>query len=502
MKRFFIATTFILGLAVLGTRPIGVFAQDEAKVESQANEDEKTAGSDEKEKPKTVEAKLKPLAVYELFDGTFEASRTHEIKTDFDAWSDLVIKSVVEEGTVVSKDQPVLELDTKSLKKAVREAQFAVQMAEFDMAHAKLELKEVEATFDLENQIAEREWKNAQEDHQYYEEVELPHQLDDLDYQEKTAGYYLEYSRDELDQLEKMYTEDELTEESEEIVLKRARRAVESAERSRDRTMRQVKRQRETEIPRDKLKKNDDLEREKLEFDRSSVILPIKKAKAEIALGQAEFEWQNKTEKLKELNSDLQQMTLKSPADGVLYYGKSQRGKWVGPTGASGRRLEPDKKVANHAVVMTIVEVGQLVIRAELEEEMIDTIRPRMRGRALIKSAGDKVIPVMVKTVSRVPLDNGKFDCEIIAEGLAIDDSVMPGMSCQLSFLSYENDNSIVVSKDSVFSDDGEISHYVYVVDEDGEPKRKSVSVGHTSGDDLEIVDGLAAGDQIAKEKP
>ena len=83
----------------------------------------------------------------------------------------------------------------------------------------------------------------------------------------------LEYSQDELDQLEKMYTEDELTEESEEIVLKRARRSVESAERSRDRSLLRVQRQREMDVPREKIQKEEALKRDQVSYDRSQITL-------------------------------------------------------------------------------------------------------------------------------------------------------------------------------------------------------------------------------------
>ena len=46
----------------------------------------------------------------------------------------------------------------------------------------------------------------------------------------KYYNFNLDYEKDELDQLEKMYKADDLTEETEEIVLKRQRNAVEFAE--------------------------------------------------------------------------------------------------------------------------------------------------------------------------------------------------------------------------------------------------------------------------------
>ena len=68
-------------------------------------------------------------------------------------------------------------------------------------------------------------------------EVDLKHYLDvDRQLQEKSvrnsmqqSQFNLEYAAEELRQLEKMYKADELTEETEEIILTRTRREVESA---------------------------------------------------------------------------------------------------------------------------------------------------------------------------------------------------------------------------------------------------------------------------------
>ena len=150
---------------------------------------------------------------------------------------------------------------------------------------------------------------------------------------------------------------------------------------------------------------------------------------------------------------------------------------------------------------MTVVDVSQMMIRASLDEAELESLTPRMRGKALITAAGTKTVPVMIKSISRIPLDDGKFDCQLTAENLPADGTVMPGMTCKLSFQVYENKQALIVPKDSVFSDDDNVSHYVFVV-QDGEPKRQAVTVGHTVGNDTEILSGLADGDKITKTKP
>lgn len=501
MKRncFLASTTFLVFSTVVLANAVQLIAQkipDAVQAKEKAKEN---AESDDKKKVETVTAKLKPMVVFESFDGVLEATRTQEVTTDFESWTDLKIESVIDEGTVVTSGQELLKFETESIDKAVAEAEFEAKNSQFALETAKLDMKQINATTELDQAMAEHTWKNAREDFEYYRKTELPERLKDLDFSEKSAGYFLEYAKDELDQLEQMYTEDELTEESEEIVLKRARRSVESAERNRNRTLLRLKRDRETRVPRESFQQEESLKRNEITYERAVITQPIKRQKTEIALAQAEFAYKNKQNQLQKLLGDQKKMTLSSPADGVLYYGRCVRGKWVGAQ-SSARRLEPGKKVPANTVAMTVVDTKHMMIRANLEESKLNSLSSGLKGKARIKAMG-QTVPVRIKSVSRIPLDDGKYDCQITMEELPTEGAIMPGMNCKLSFLVHQTEQAVVVPKSSVFSDDDGVTHYVYsVVDE--KQVRKEVTVGKTSGDDIEIIDGLTAGEKIAKSKP
>lgn len=497
MKRLVFACLYFV-LALILTSGATSACQEKTK---EAVTTKKNQTEDDTEKSlETVDVKTKSISVYESFNGRFESTKIDEISTDFETWTELELKDVAEEGSAVTAGQVVLDLNPEKLAKAVAEAEFAVRNAEFALKDAELASQEAEKTFELDSAIARRTWENAREDFDYYKKVSAPEKLKDLDYDERTAGYRLEYSKDELDQLEQMYTEDELTEESEEIVLKRARRSVESAERSLDRALLRIKKTRGFEIPRDDARQDDSFQRAQLEFEKSKITLPIKRQRAEIALAKATFELANKVEQLEKLKSDRKKMSFEARVNGVLYYGRNVRGKWIGASGAQSRRMESGKKLPVNKVVLSVVDPNQLIIRADLDEKNLAGISKRMRGKARIAAAGDLLISVMVQSVSKIPLDNGKFDCQLIPDGLE-DGQVMPGMTCKMSFLVYENNRAVVVPEASVFSDDEGVTHYVYKVIGD-DVKRQVVRVGQTSGDDIEIVDGLSAGETIAKSKP
>ncbi len=384
--------------------------------------------------------------------------------------------------------------------KRVKEAEFALESARLDYKEAELTAAQAEIEFNLDNDLNTRDMNQAREDYEYFQDVERKERLSDLDYQLKNSNYSVEYTREELDQLMKMYNEDELTEESEKIVLKRAQRAVESAERGLHRTELNVKRARDTEVPRDDIRRQDELKRKALVFEKKKQTLPYNMNRAKIALEKSAFSLKQAEKKVAELKADREQMVLRAPMDGLLYYGQCERGKWTGVSGSGATTLEAGKKIPARKVVLTVIDPASLDIRADIDEDKIAYIVQGAKGTAVMKSDKKIRMPVVVKTLKRIPVTPGKFDCVLDIEKL--DNSklaILPALNCNVSVKIYENDNAIVVPKASVLSDDG-INHYVFTPGE--KPVRKDVEVGMTSGDDIEIVAGLSDGDEILKSKP
>ncbi len=462
------------------------------KADDKKADDKKAA----KKKTETVTAKEQPVAVYKTLTGLLESNQATEVETDFEKWSDLKILKVAPQGPVKQGDV-LIEFDTETFDKAIRDAELALESAKFAFKVTQLNAENAKKTFELDDAMAKLSWKTAQEDYQYYKDVEVPQRTKDLAYDERSAGYRLEYAKDELDQLRQMYTEDELTEESEAIVLKRAERTVESATRGLERSMRFIKRSREFNYPRADQRRENSFERARMAFEKSRITLPIAKDKAELAVVTAKIALKKKMEDLDEMKADRQKMSIVAPVSGFMFYGKAKRGKWG--AGAGSRDLKVDDKVKAKAVVMTIVNNDELSVRCSVAEADVDDFVAGLAGNAKFESAGGKVLPVSIKSVGRVPLADGKYDCVVSLTGEP-SDKLLAGMACKMSFKVYENANATVVPKASVFSDDDGFTHYVYLGKEN--PKRVAVELGRDSGKNVEVLSGLKAGDEIRKSKP
>src|SRR5262249_5507287 len=98
------------------------------------------------------------------------------------------------------------------------------------IAFAANEQRLLDRSNPMELETAQRDKKHADEDLKYFLDVAKAQMIRNVDYQLKMYGEFLDQAKEELRQLEKMYKANDLTEETEQIVLRRYRRYLERAE--------------------------------------------------------------------------------------------------------------------------------------------------------------------------------------------------------------------------------------------------------------------------------
>src|SRR5207237_9387955 len=113
---------------------------------------------------------------------------------------------------------------------AIQELELEQHINDLAIEKAEEEMPRMEKTLKMDFADAERADKNAHEDIKRYNETDRPMAIKSAEFMVKYYNFMLDYEKDELHELEKMYKADDLTEETEEIVLKRQRNSVEFAE--------------------------------------------------------------------------------------------------------------------------------------------------------------------------------------------------------------------------------------------------------------------------------
>ena len=145
----------------------------------------------------------------------------------------------------------------------------------------------------------------------------------------KYYNFMLDYEKDELEQLEKMYEADDLTEETEEIVLKRQRNS------RRVRRVQPGKRQAQPRRNAQSLACRATTSPSRNRWNGPRWRWPAQRWRSSLDLNRARYELeQRKKARTKSLDrhakllEDRGLMEIKSPADGIVFYGQSVNGRW------------------------------------------------------------------------------------------------------------------------------------------------------------------------------
>ena len=117
-------------------------------------------------------------------------------------------------------------------------------------------------------------------------------------------------------------------------------------------------------------------------------------------------------EKLKKLLADRELMTVKSPIDGIVYYGKCVRGKSSDSTSLA-ESLRRHGAIQPNQVVMTVVQPRPMFIRATAPEEQLHDLRPGLKGVATPAGYPELKLPATIDDVSDIPTAPGSFDARL-----------------------------------------------------------------------------------------
>ncbi len=424
-------------------------------------------------------------------DGVFQSVQETPLSVAPEAWSDLTVVDVVAHGTQVKKGEVLLRFDTAKLKEEIAELKKQAPLAELTLKLARQELASLEKTTPLSLETARRDKTESEQDLAYYEDVTRALRERDTKEDVRRIEQSLSYAQEELNQLEKMYQADDLTEETEEIILKRARNDVAYYEwlliQTRERSARSLN----TTIPREHDSMRRNVEKLALAWRQAEQGLPDALRKKRLEVEAQERAAAKNTRRLADLENDLSLLTVRAPHDGVVYYGASSRGKWV--TAATvERKLVPGGKLAAHEVFLTLAKPSPLRLHVTVPEAKLRHLKPGLNGHAWPSYDADAEFKTRLQSLSFVPHADNTHDAIFTVpasdpEGPAL----FPGMTAKIRLDLYTAANALTAPKKAVHKDAK--GHYVHMKD----GSRRDVTVGKANDDAYEILTGLKEGEEI-----
>ena len=361
--------------------------------------------------------------------GVFEATTSYEVTADNEQLTDLTIERIVPHGTVVKKDESLVWFDAEAMSEKLTAAEIEMELAKLTLKADKFAAEQAAKRRALDKAAAKRTLDAAQQEYDNYQKVDRERELKQANFSLESAKFSLESAKEEYKQLEQMYKEDGLTEESEKIVLRRAKRSVDSATFSLEGRKISTERAIKQTIPKKDKDQEDTLARAVMAFEKANLDLEIEEQKAELELRPKQTKFDKQLKDFERLREERKRVVLKSAGDGIFLHGQLTRGK-LGPKPIE---LKKGDKATGKQVLGIVADPTKLQIRVDLPEDKLSLMREGLSCEIVPKSMPQMSLKGIVKSVGTIPYANGKFDCVVTVTGNAPSE-IVPGMNCELVF--------------------------------------------------------------------
>jgi HlyD family secretion protein len=447
-----------------------------------------------------IQLAREPFEVKVALKGLFESAAMAEVVLRPQAWSQLSVLEAVGPGRWVQKDERLVSLDTRRIDEAIRDAETALETSALAIRQAEEDLKLLDGSLPLDLAAAKQALDLADQDLMRFLKIGRPLSEKSAEFAFKSAQDSLEYQLEELRQLERMYKADDLTEETEEIVLRRqrdqverARFAVETARVQRDRVL-------EVDLPRQEETLKAAARRQMLLWEKAQHGIPTAVNQKRLELEKMKAERARAEERLAKLRQDRKAMTVLSPAAGVVYYGACDRGRWR-TAGAMAAKLRQGGSLQEHEVFMTIADPKKLLIRATFPERELHQMQLGLDARATPSGFPHSSLPAKILALSAIPVEGEEFEAVLEVELGDGAPALMPGMTCALQVTAYSAKEALALPPAALFGEREGDSREVYVKSGAGHEKRR-VRIGRQNEGKVEVLEGLEEGDVVFLAKP
>ncbi|MEX1049472.1 MAG: efflux RND transporter periplasmic adaptor subunit [Akkermansiaceae bacterium] len=415
------------------------------------------------------------------------------VKLDPRSWSDFKILELAAHGSRVVKDEILIRFDPVSIDQKLEDARRALATSRLALAQAEQSSKHLHETAPHKLDGLRRAAEIARDEHAYFTQTRRKAAEGSAAQSLKRSQQILANQREELKQLTRMYEADDITEETEEIILVRQQDAVASAEFALRMEVLNHKRTLEVSLPREAKTLADSERDTAISLAKGEIDIPRSLELDQLALAALTTAHAREKETLADLEYDRKKFEFKAPAAGWFYYGAIEDGKWS-PSEVV-KSLTVNGRPSTTAAFATFVPAAaEISLISFVDEGTARALALGLTGYAILAGREDLEIPVKVTSLAATPGPDGKFRADLAAtwpEG----HTPAPGSTAEIRLISYQQPAAIAVSGDALqFGADG---WTVEIKLADGKTERRPVKRGRVTKDETEILSGLEIGQVI-----
>ncbi|MCM8538187.1 MAG: hypothetical protein NE334_19750 [Lentisphaeraceae bacterium] len=435
---------------------------------------------------KTHTVKESFLKEQKTFNGFAVGSHFERLAVESKYWTSWEIEKIVENGAKVTKGDVIVQFKAESLKNTIAKSERELAVHKKNLILQRKKLADLQVKSKKELHLASIKNDVARKSLEMYEDTGRAQFLKNLKNDISDMEKNLKYQQAELSQLEKMYKEDSLAEESEEIVLERQRDTVARAKRYVEIRERTLEGTMALKLPLSDFNKEyaaiqakSAYENAKLQWDASLLSENNKMILAEKA-------YEKSVKRHENLKTAVESLNIKAPANGVCYIGDFNAGKW---STSFPKELKVGDKVSSGKPFITFV--GEHIDRVQLKVSLLDHKFFAPNVSYILKHKGlqfdAKVVGELSKPIVGFSIVN-----------LSVDNSLLSfTQKATISATITSSEKSVRVPVKAIRYRDAMPTEAYVVVKADDKKEDRIVSLGKIYGDNVIVSDGLKSGDVV-----
>ena len=408
-------------------------------------------------------------------------------------WTDFEITDLATHGSKVAAGDLLARFDTEKVDRWIEDKRAAIAAKEIALSTARRNLKVLEDTASFRLDAWRRAAAIAKEENEYFTTTRRKADEERADHALRRAEWRLDNEKEELEQLAAMYAADDLTEQTEEIILTRQKNSVQSAELALRLEKLDHHRTHKVLLPREAVRLAEAARDSAVQAAKQEKEIPetIEATKLEVAALERGLALER--EQLAKVTKDRTLFEFKAPADGWFYHGEIRDGRWT--AGELIKTLVVHGKPVLKRPVATFVPAaaGKRLV-AHVDEATARSLAADAVGTASFPGIEDAPVETNVESVAAAPGTDGTWRVDLAAawpEGM----SVPVGSQARVRVVAYHKDATLAVpSKALSFGADG---WSVEVKQADGKTQRRPVTRGRVNDEHTEILAGLEPGQVI-----
>jgi len=429
--------------------------------------------------------------------GTFEAAEAKKVRANIRGSARIVW--LVDEGTTVKKGDILVELDKTDVLKEIEQLESQEEKAKANLVAA--EADEVITELDCASQIlkAQMNVEMATLNIRKFKNGIQPKEDRDARIKIDQAKVKLLRAREVHKRMPKMLEQGFVTKEE----VAQSKLDVDTAASELGTAELELKILREYTHPMRAKQLEGDLRHAETELKRLEQVAKRRKAQTKAAATQRRQELTRAQGQLKDARERRDNMTMRAPGNGIVVYGSGGRRRWW-----QEEEIKVGGMAHRHQVLMRLPDLStmQLVLNvheADFRKIKVDEDHPQ-RATITIDSLPGKRFTGWVKRIATLAHSEwGRNNVKLFTTTIALDKQIpgmRPGMTANVEIFIKQLKDVLYVPIQAVHTRRGQT--FCYVLNADGKPEKRLVTIGASNDSFVSIKKGLREGEQVLIVKP